>query len=101
MGTLQKLIDRLSTDGMSKFIEAEFFICNYRVGESFFLQLFNTLGADPFRLAFGELYKLSQTEKRQITEDEIYSAFLRHTTENTESEFKRLYAELHGGEIRE
>ena len=101
MGTLQKLIDRLSTDGMAKFAEAGYFICNYRLGENFFLQLFDTLGADQFRSALGEIYQLSQDEKRQITEDEIYSAFLRHTTENTENEFKKIYADLHGGAIGE
>jgi hypothetical protein len=60
--------------------------------------LFDTLGADPFRSAFGELDQLTQDEDRQITEDDIYSAFLRNTTESTEAAFKTLYASVHGGD---
>lgn len=99
MGTLQKLIDRLFTNGLAEMRAADFFICNYRVGERFFVRLFNTLGAEPFRAAFGELYQLSQDENRQITEGEIYSAFLKHTTASTEAAFKTLYTSVHGGDF--
>jgi hypothetical protein len=37
MGTLQKLIDRLSANGLAEMKAADFFIGNYRVGERFLL----------------------------------------------------------------
>jgi hypothetical protein len=99
MGTIRKLIDRLSAYGLAEFRASEFFICNYRIGERFFVQLFNTLGTEPFRAAFGELYQLTQDDNRQITEGDIYSAFLKHTTASTEVAFKTLYTSAHGGLI--
>ena len=101
MGTLQKLIDRLESDGHATFSESEFFICNYYLGENFFYEMYNTLGSAQFRLAWGELYRLSQDEDRQITEDDIYAAFLRQTTGSNVGEFRQLYADLHGGVFSE
>ena len=97
LDTIQKLIDRLSSEGFSTFADSELFICNYYMGENLFFQLYNFLGEDPFRSAWAELYILSQVEDRQITEEEIYTAFLRQTNSGTVDTFKDVYTELHAG----
>ena len=100
MTTIQKLIDQLAIDGFAKHQQAAYFTCNYNLGENLFLKLYQTLGSDPFSAAWKELYQLAKQEEGQITENEIYQAFLRHTTEATVGEFQELYSNLHGGDFQ-
>lgn len=99
LDTIQKLIDRLCSEGFSTFADSELFICNFYMGENLGFQLYNALGEDPFRSVSAELYILSQVEDRQITEEAIYTAFLRQTNSGTVDTFKEVYAELHADPI--
>ena len=100
MTTIQKLIDQLAIDGFAKHQQAAYFTCNYNLGENLFLKLYQTLGADPFSAALKELNQLAKQGEDPITENEIYQAFLRHTTEATVGKFQELYADLHGGDFQ-
>ena len=72
-------------------------ICNYPMGEHFLLMLTLTVGKEASSAALRELYLLSQSQGRPVTEEEIYRAFLKHTPPALEDEFRALYKRLHGG----
>ena len=117
MYSIQKLVDTLAREGLAAHQETQYFICNYSYGEFFFINLYETIGHDPFRAAFGDLYllsldvgrpmtedeiyqavlRLSLGEGRPVTEDEIYQAFLRHTPADSVEAFQSVYSDLHGG----
>ena len=100
MTNIQRLIDQLSIDGFATHQQAAYFTCNYNLGENLFLKLYQTLGSGPFSAAWKELYHLAKQKEGPITENEIYQAFLRHTTEATVGEFRELYNNLHGGDFQ-
>jgi len=62
-GSIQKLNGHVSE---LRFFERRAEIIS--LGENFFLRLYETLGAGPFRRAWGDLYRLTQDEGRQIME---------------------------------
>ncbi len=70
-------------------------ICNYSLGAYFLLSLFETLGEEATGTALRELYLLSESEERWVTEAEIYSAFLKSTPSGLEEEFLSLYRQIH------
>ncbi len=99
MYSIQKLVDTLAREGFAAHQETQYFICNYSYGEFFFINLYETIGHDPFRAAFGDLYLLSLDEGRPVTEDEIYQAFLQHTPAASVGAFQSVYSDLHGGDF--
>ena len=71
--------------------------CNYRLGEFFLHNLFEILGEEAFGSALGELYLLSRSERRRVTEEEIYQAFREHTPAKQIRRFQYLYKRWHDG----
>ena len=71
--------------------------CNYSLGEFFLTNLFEMLGEEAFGAAIGDLYLLSRSERRRVTEEEIYQAFLEHTPAKRIRGFRYLYERWHGG----
>ena len=72
-------------------------VCNYSLGAYFLLSLLETLGEEATGAALGELFLLTVSENRSVTEEEIYRAFLKHTPAGLEEEFRDIYRRLHGG----
>jgi hypothetical protein len=96
---IQKLLDLIETDGYYQHQDRPYSWCNYTLGEFFFLNLYETMGHDPFTAVFKEIYQLSIAESRPITEEEIYGAFLDHTPADRVVDFKELYDSRHGGKF--
>jgi len=96
---IQKLLDLIETDGYYGHRDQPYYYCNYKLGESFLLSLYETMGHDPFTAAFKEIYQLSTTESRRITEEEIYRSFLDNTPAGRVVDFKALYDSRHGGKF--
>ena len=71
--------------------------CNYNLGGFFLLTLFETLGEEATGAAIRELHLLSTSERRPVTEQEIYQAFLKQTPDERIGEFRQLYRLWHGG----
>ena len=71
--------------------------CHYSLGEFFLHNLFEILGEEAFGSALGELYLLSRSERRRVTEEEIYQAFREHTPAKRIRGFRYLYERWHGG----
>ena len=72
-------------------------LCNYSLGAFFLLNLFETLGEEATGAAIRELHLLSTSERRPVTEEEIYRAFLKQTPAERIGEFRQLYRLWHGG----
>ena len=98
---LQRLIDKLAESGYSEHSASPFFICNYHYGEALFLNLFETLGEEAFRHAWTEIYRLTQSEARPISEIEIYQAFRNNIPPDKLADLNSVYQRWHGGEIPE
>ena len=79
ISTIKKLLDIQEQEGMEKHRGTPLFICNYYLGEYLLLSLHETVGVDPLRAAFKEMYLLAHSEDRPLTEQEIYDTFRRHT----------------------
>ena len=71
--------------------------CNYNLGSFFLFTMFETLGEEALGAAIRDLYLLSTSEDRPVTEEEIYQAFLDHTPAERMGEFQHLYRRWHGG----
>ena len=91
-----------------------YYDCYYALGEHLFQNLYATIGPDNFRRAWKDLYLLSRSEARQLqlaeaeldrlhelTESEIYAAFLEHTPAGTVAAFRQVYQELYGADVPE
>ena len=74
-----------------------FYQCVHPLGKHLLLDLFETLGEESVSAVLRELYLLSRSEGREVTEEEIFRAFLKHTPARLEEEFKDVYRHLHGG----
>ena len=57
---LESIAERLET--WTETVQANWFRCNYSLGEQIFLDLYNSLGEDTFRQGFRSLYLKSQVE---------------------------------------
>ena len=71
--------------------------CQYRLGELFFLGMYNRLGNQVVSSSLRGLYE-TQVSKGSytLTEDEIYQQFLADTPLEDQDDFRRLYHCLHG-----
>ncbi|MFQ6029768.1 MAG: hypothetical protein ACE5Q6_20000, partial [Dehalococcoidia bacterium] len=96
---LQQLIDTVGREGYREHQQTPQFICNYWVGESFFLTLYATVGHQAFTASWQEIYLLTQSTQRPITEAEIFSTFLGNTQSDQVEGFKQLYSSMHGGDF--
>ena len=78
--------------------ESDSFIhCNYNLGGFFLLTMFETLGEEAMGAAIRELYLLSVSERRPVTEEEIYQTLLKHTPAHRQGRFRIMYRRWHGG----
>ena len=79
------------------------FLCNYAFGETLLIGLYKSvvLGAEPFRAAWKEIYELSVSVDRLVTDVEIYEIFLRHAPEDKIGRLKEIFQEWHGGNFPE
>ena len=71
--------------------------CNYNLGGFFLLKMFETLGEEAMGGAIRELYLLSTSERRPVTEEEIYQTLLKHTPAHRQGRFRIMYRRWHGG----
>lgn len=99
ISSIQKLLDLIAEKGYHEASNSTAFFCNYSYGEILFLDLYKTMGDAPFREAWNEIYELSESVDRLVTEDEIYEAFLSRVPADKISEFKEIYQRWHGGEF--
>ncbi|PKB81520.1 MAG: hypothetical protein BZY88_06265 [SAR202 cluster bacterium Io17-Chloro-G9] len=98
---IQKLNDLLALQGYAAHAATAYFICNYYLGEYLLLNLYQTMGPEASSNAWNQLYLLAEGEDRQLTEDEIYQAFLRNTPASELDEVKSMYDQWHGGDLVE
>ena len=83
---LQKLLDYEESHG-----------CNYSLGNLFLLSLLKLLGNDVMSAALRELYLQPDLKGRDLSEEDFYRTFLKHTPSELRDEFRDLYKRLHGG----
>ena len=72
-------------------------LCPYIMGENFLLNLWALIGQEGVSAALRELHVLDRDEGQGITEELIYSVFLRNAPAGKQDEFRDLYRRLHGG----
>ena len=80
--------------------------CNYRMGERFLINVFETIGREAMSAALRELYLSNNEEHLWVgqpqqppTEDDIYHGFLSHAPPDRKEVFRELYRTLHGGAV--
>ncbi len=73
--------------------------CHYEIGEILLLHLYESFGLESVSGALRDLHLLAKSERRPVSEAEIYQAFLANTPSGQEAEFNELYQRLHGGPI--
>ena len=71
--------------------------CNYHLGSLFLVSLFELLGEQVMSAALSELYLQPELKGRDITEEDFYLTFLKHTPLELRDEFRDLYRRIHGG----
>ncbi len=96
---VQKLVDMVAEVGIVAHIQTPYYICNYILGEWLLLNLYETMGPDPFRAAWKEIYLLMLSREASLTEEEIYTVFLRNTPPAQAGAVKNVYAQWHGGDF--
>ncbi len=96
---IQRLIDDLAAQGYSKYTSSLSFLCNYALGEFLLLELYQAMGFEGSSTAWNELYRLSESEGREVTEVEIRQAFLSHASTDQLDEVLRLYQRWHRGDF--
>ncbi len=101
MKSVQDVVDRLADLGREKFREFELHFCYYYYGEALFLHLYEAMGEDAFRSAWQDIYEITQTseDRGDMTEQEIYQAFLNHVPADKLEAFKDVYKKWHGGDF--
>lgn len=95
MDSIQELLDLLQIQGAAKHYASPYFLCHYILGEYLLIKLLQTIGPENSN-AWTELYLLSESEERAVTEADIYQAFSRAGQSN---EFQAVYDRWHGGEF--
>ena len=83
---LQELLDHEESHG-----------CNYALGNLFLVSLLKLLGKDVMSAALRELYLQPELKGRDLSEEDFYRTFLKHTPSEWRDEFRDLYRRLHGG----
>ena len=96
MDSIQDVLDKLEFQGYAEHAASPYFLCNYILGESLLINLHQTTGPDSPN-AWQELYLLSESEGRAVTEDEIHQAFGRDLSGNQTNDFNGVYDRWHGG----
>ena len=71
--------------------------CNYSVGSNFLISLLGLLGEEATSAALRELYLQPELKGRDLTEEDFYRTFLKHTPPLLKDDFRNLYERLHGG----
>ena len=71
--------------------------CHYTLGANFLTQLFKLLGQETMSAALRELYLQPELKGRDLSEEDFYRTFLKHTPSELRGEFRDLYRRLHGG----
>ena len=71
--------------------------CNYSLGKLFLINLLKLLGKDVMSAALRELYLQPELKGRDLTEEDFYRTFLKHTPSELRDEFRDLFRRIHGG----
>ena len=98
MDSIQELLDLLQLQGVAKHYASPYFLCHYILGEYLLIKLLQTIGPENSN-GWTELYLLSESEGRAVTEAEIYQAFTRDLDAGQTNDFHGVYARWHGGEF--
>ena len=75
----------------------EYDFCNYILGHNFLISVFQLLGEEVMSAALNELYLQPEIKRHDLTEEDFYLTFLRHTPSELQDDFRVLYKRLHGG----
>ena len=100
--SVQEIVDKLAAVGWKKLREFEQYNCNYYYGETLLVHLYEAIGEGAFRSAWRDIYGASQSRaegKRDMTEEEIYRAFRKHTPADKLDDFEEVYRKWRGGDF--
>ena len=100
MNSLDSLIKELESKGYNDHWGSPQYNCNYYLGESFLLGLYEILGHTPFAEAWREIYLLNLEKESPVTEQEIYDIFLGHAATDKVGAFNEIYNRSHGGSFK-
>ncbi|PKB79053.1 MAG: hypothetical protein BZY88_15320 [SAR202 cluster bacterium Io17-Chloro-G9] len=93
--SIQDLIDDKKKVGPTRHHDGPLWPCNYYFGESLLTDLFDTMGEQPFRQAWTEIYLAGSGR----SEEEVYRIFLSHSPLDKVDQVKEVYANWHGGDF--
>lgn len=97
MDSIQELLDLLQVQGLAEHQTTPYFLCNYILGEFLLLELYQTIGLVGTSVAWTELYSISKSEGRAVTDEQIHRAFLGNTSTGQVVDFHAVYDRWHGG----
>ena len=100
VSTIRELLDFAEQQGYYGHQESIQYFCNYAIGEVLFLDLLEVMGDQPFRTAWQNIYLLSESVDRLVSEEEIYNIFIQEAPSNRIDEFEQVYGRWHGGTFK-
>ena len=77
--------------------ETEIHPCQYPLGESFLLRIYDKLGHEVVSASLRQLYLMAQANGHPVNERDIYQVFFNNAPSGKQSEFQDIYRSLHGG----
>ena len=99
IANIQDLVEATEQLAYKDVQQLPLWLCHYEIGDMFLLHLYESFGRESVSGALRDLYLLAESERRRVTEAEIYRAFLANTPPGKEAEFNDLYQRFHGGPI--
>ena len=99
IANIQDLVEATEELAYKDVQQLPLWLCHYEIGEMFLLYLYESFGRESVSGALRNLYLLAESERRRVTEAEIYRAFLANTPPGKKAEFYDLYERFHGGPI--
>ena len=96
---IQEWIEVNSRESEEQLKESGFWFCQYALGETFLLALYQSLGRETMSDSLREIYVMTDDRKAPVTEYEIYEVFLSNTAPGKQDNFRDIYRQHHGGPI--
>ena len=101
VSNIQEGLDYIGESSTADIYLEPIFLCQYPLGESFLLGMYNALGHEVVETSLRELHEKSLEVDAELTEEEIYHVFLSNTPVEKQDMFRDLYSRFHGGPIPE